>query len=163
MDLRDARKLSPAELEDRRKLTVKLRNSGKTYAEVAKVVGVHRNAVSKWCDMREQGENRIKELKQDFGLSSFCLKYFWATEASFRFTMVAYNLLSLFRHTALNEHKRGTLQTLRSYCFALGAWTSTHAKKKVLKISLPHQKRRWMNSIFKKISDLTLPYDYSTA
>ncbi len=49
MELRDARKLSPAELEDRRKLVVKLRNSGKTYAEVATMIGVHRNAVSKYC------------------------------------------------------------------------------------------------------------------
>ena len=40
MDLRDARKLSPAELEDRWKLAVKLRKSGKTYVEVAEIVGV---------------------------------------------------------------------------------------------------------------------------
>jgi len=112
---------------------------------------------------RADCENRIKELKQDFGLSSFCLKDFWATEASFRFIMVAYNLLSLFRHVALNENNRGTLQTLRSYCFALGAWTSTHAKKKVLKISLPHGKRPWMDSIFQRIREECLPYDFSTA
>ena len=55
MDLRDARKLNPAELEDRRKLAVKLRKSGKTYVEVAEIVGVHRNAVSKWCAMWEKG------------------------------------------------------------------------------------------------------------
>ena len=55
MDLRDARKLTPEELEDRRKLAVKLRKSGKTYAEVANIVGVHRNAVSKWCTMWEKG------------------------------------------------------------------------------------------------------------
>ena len=55
MNLRDARKLNPAELEDRRKLAVKLRKSGKTYAEVAKLVGVHRNAVSKWCAMWDAG------------------------------------------------------------------------------------------------------------
>jgi len=55
MDLRDARTLSPAELEDRRKLAVKLRRSGKTYAQVAEIVGVHRNAVSKWCAMWDKG------------------------------------------------------------------------------------------------------------
>ena len=61
MDLRGARKLSPAELEDRRKLAVKLHKSGKTYVEVAEIVGVHRNAVSQWCAMWEKGG--VKALK----------------------------------------------------------------------------------------------------
>ena len=43
---------------------------------------------------RADCENRIKELKDDFGLNSFCMQDFWATEASFRFIMVAYNLIS---------------------------------------------------------------------
>ncbi len=42
---------------------------------------------------RADCENRIKELKEDFGLDNFCLKDFWATEASFRFIMVVYNLI----------------------------------------------------------------------
>jgi len=36
---------------------------------------------------RADCENRIKELKADFGLESFCLQDFWATEASFRWIM----------------------------------------------------------------------------
>ncbi|WP_363318570.1 transposase [Algoriphagus sp.] len=63
---------------------------------------------------RADCENRIKELKYDFGLENFCLQDFWATEASFRFIMVAYNLMSLFRHFALNHHNRATLGTLSS-------------------------------------------------
>ena len=51
---------------------------------------------------RADCENRIKELKQDYGLESFCLKDFWATEASFRSIMLAYNLMMLFQHAALN-------------------------------------------------------------
>ena len=69
---------------------------------------------------RADCENRIKELKQDFGLDAFCRQDFWATEASFRCIMVAYNLMSLFRHVGLNSHNRATLATLRSYCFAIG-------------------------------------------
>jgi DNA-directed RNA polymerase subunit N (RpoN/RPB10) len=53
---------------------------------------------------RADCENRSKELKQDFGLENFCLKDFWVTAASFRFIMMAYNLMSLFRHFALNHH-----------------------------------------------------------
>lgn len=110
---------------------------------------------------RADAENRIKELKQDFGLDSFCLQDFWATEASFRFIMVAYNLISLFRHFALNHHNRATLSTLKSYCFALGAWTTTHANKKTLNISLPVKRRPWMTGIFSQIESLKPPFVYS--
>ena len=112
---------------------------------------------------RADCENRIRGLKQDFGLDAFCLQNFWATEASFRFIMVAYNLVSLFRHFGLNNHNRATLSTLRSYCFAIGCWISQHSRKRVLKLSLPRQKRPWMNAIFRHIDSLITPLSYSTA
>jgi IS4 transposase len=46
---------------------------------------------------RADCENRIKELKVDFGLDCFALNEFWATEAALGFAMLAYNLMSLFR------------------------------------------------------------------
>ncbi len=100
---------------------------------------------------RADCENRIKELKQDFGLDQFCLQGFWATEASFRFIMIAYNIMSLFRFFALQSNKKSTLGTLRSYCFALGAWRVNHSNKTVLKISLPVKRRTWMVGIFTSI------------
>ena len=112
---------------------------------------------------RADCENRIKELKQDFGLDSFCLQGFWATEASYRFIMIAYNLMSLFRHFALNHHKRATLKTLKVYCFALGAWTTAHANRTVLKIALPAKRRDWMTGLFSRIKGLSPPFDYSNA
>lgn len=112
---------------------------------------------------RADCENRIKELKQDFGLDQFCLQGFWATEASFRFIMVAYNIVSLFRFFALQSHKKSTLSTLRSYCFALGAWTSTHANKTVLKLSLPVKRRAWMTGIFQTIQQNAPPFQFSNA
>lgn len=112
---------------------------------------------------RADCENRIKELKEDFGLENFCLQDFWATEASFRFIMVAYNLMSLFRHFALNHHNRATLKTLRVYCFALGAWQVNHANKKGLKIALPTKRRPWMDGIFAQIKNSSPPYEYSNA
>ena len=112
---------------------------------------------------RADCENRIKELKNDFGLNNFCLKDFWATEASFRFIMVAYNLMSLFRHFALNHHKKSTLNTLKSYCFALGAWKVNHANKQVIKISLPSKRRAWMDGVFTQIKQINKPFEYSNA
>lgn len=83
---------------------------------------------------------------EDFGLDSFCLQRFWATEASFRFIMVTYKL----RYFALNHHNRATLKTLKSYCFALGAWKVNHANKQILKISLSVKKRSWMDGVLSK-------------
>lgn len=112
---------------------------------------------------RADCENRIKELKEDFGLNNFCLKDFWGTEASFRFIMIAYNLMSLFRHFALNHHNRATLKTLKFYCFALGAWTVNHANRKVLKIALPVKRRPWLDGIFSRIKNTGPPFDYANA
>lgn len=112
---------------------------------------------------RADCENRIKELKQDFGLENFCLQDFWATEASYRFIMIAYNLMSLFRHFALNQHKKATLRTLKVYCFALGAWTASHANRTVLKIALPTKRRDWMNGLFSQIKGLSPPFVYPNA
>lgn len=112
---------------------------------------------------RADCENRIKELKQDFGLENFCLKDFWATEASFRFIMVAYNIMSLFRHFALQSHNKATLATLKVYCFALGAWSVNHANKKVLKIALNANRRPWLDGIFAKVENLSPPFKFSNA
>lgn len=112
---------------------------------------------------RADCENRIKELKQDFGLDQFCMQSFWATEASFRFIMIAYNIISLFRFFALQSHKTSTLSTLRSYCFALGAWVVNHSHQKVLKISLPVKRRPWMTGIFSAIQTNKPPFLFPNA
>ena len=77
--------------------------------------------------------------------------------------MVAYNLMSLFRHFALNSRNTATLATLRSYCFAIGGWVSQHARKQVLNLSLPRLKRPWMDTLFQKMDALQPPFPYSTA
>ena len=50
---------------------------------------------------RADSENRIKELKEDLSLDTFCLKSFDATDAAFRMGGVLYNLLADFRETVL--------------------------------------------------------------
>jgi IS4 transposase len=51
------------------------------------------SAAKIWRSYRGRGEaeNRIKELKYDFGFDSFNLKDFFATEAALTFAMIAYN------------------------------------------------------------------------
>ena len=97
---------------------------------------------------RADAENRIKELKYDFGLDSFCMDKFWATEAAFRTIMIAYNLMSLFRQVVLQSKTQATLSTLRFKCFALGSWITKHAGKTTLNISATGEKRKWLDGLF---------------
>ena len=108
---------------------------------------------------RADCENRIKELKYDFGADNFCLKDFYATEASFRFIMMAYNIMALFKHEVVNSNMM--LSTLRSYCFALGSWITEHSNQKVLKISLPQKRRTWMNGLFENVKQSQIPFKYT--
>ena len=108
---------------------------------------------------RADCENRIKELKYDFGADNFCLSDFWATESSFRFIMMAYNIMALFKHEVINSNMR--LSTLRSYCFALGSWLTEHANQKVLKISLPQKRRAWMDGLFENVEQSQIPFKYT--
>lgn len=46
---------------------------------------------------RADRENRIKELKYDFGFDSFNFHSFYGTEAALHMVMLAYNMVSWFR------------------------------------------------------------------
>ena len=105
---------------------------------------------------RADAENRIRELKYDFGMENFALKRFYATEAAYRFMMVAYNIMALFKHQVLQTSMH--LSTLRAYCFALASWITNHAKNRVLNISLPTNRRAWMDSLFENIKKSKKPY-----
>ena len=51
--------------------------------------------------MRADAEDKIKELKYDFGADSFNMQSFNATETAMNCGMLAYNLMSLFRQVVL--------------------------------------------------------------
>ena len=99
-----------------------------------------------WEQYKRRGdaENRIKELKEDFGVEGFCMDDFCATETAIRFVMVAYNLMSLFRQVTLQKQPSPTLATLRFNCFAVGCWVQNN----VLKMSVPLKRRKWYDSLF---------------
>ena len=70
-------------------------------------------AVEAWRVYRGRAhcENRIKELKMDFGLDSFALRELWATEAALGVTVVACKLMSVFRRE--HQKKGGIRQRAR--------------------------------------------------
>jgi hypothetical protein len=112
-------------------------------------------AIQIWEQYKKRGdaENRIKELKQDFGAEGFCMDNFCATETAMRFVMIAYNLMSLFRLLTLQKSPSPTLATLRFNCFAVGSWVENG----VLKMSVPLKRRQWYDSLFAFIENETMP------
>ena len=68
---------------------------------------------------RANCENRIKELKYDFGADNFNLQNFDATEAALNWVMMAYNITSLFRQIVLNTKIEQRMKTLRYKVFAI--------------------------------------------
>jgi len=111
---------------------------------------------------RGDSENRISELKYDFGIKGFCLNPFYATEAAFRAVLLAYNLMSVFRQALLKAPKAVRLSTMRFQCFALGSWIGRDGRKKVLRISLPWQRRAWFDGLFDRIAALQAPWPVPT-
>ena len=69
--------------------------------------------------LRANCENRIKELKYDFGADNFNLQNFDATEAALNWVMMAYNITSLFRQVVLNTKVEQRMKTLRYKVFAI--------------------------------------------
>ncbi len=112
---------------------------------------------------RGDAENRIKELKYDFGFDSFNLKNFYATEAALSFAMIAYNLMSLFRMFVLQEKTQKTLSTLRYRSFAIGAYFIKTNGKLILKIALTKKRREWFSGLWNYSKEFDLPFQISSA
>ena len=111
---------------------------------------------------RADSENRIEELKHDFGLNGFCMNEFYATEAAFRCVMIAYNLISIFRQGILGLKIQPRLQTIRFQCFAIGSWIGKKYRRKVLKVSLAQKRRAWFEGLFAKIDDFSWSVAFKT-
>ena len=146
----------------RQKIKLRPEASGKTlslfpedeihrqYRYSAYVTNQTYSATDVWRNYRGRAdcENRIKELKQDFGADNFCLKDFWATEAALIFVMIAYNLMSIFRLFVLQEKTQKTLSTLRYKAFAIGAYFQKSKNKIKLTIALHKKRRKWFLDIW---------------
>lgn len=109
---------------------------------------------------RADCENRIKEIKYDFGAGNFNMRNFWATEAALNFVMMAYNLMSLFRQAVLKTHKQRFLSTLRYKTFAIGGYLVKNGNSRVLKLALAMKRRKWFKGLWSSSSYITLPHVY---
>jgi hypothetical protein len=107
---------------------------------------------------RADCENRIKEIKYDFGAENFNMRNFWGTEAALNFVMMAYNLMSLFRQAVLKTKKQNFLSTLRYKTFAIGGYLIKDGNSKILKLSLAMQRRQWFKGLWSSSTYIKLPH-----
>jgi hypothetical protein len=106
---------------------------------------------------RADAENRIKELKDDFGMDSFNVHDFFATEAALNFVIMAYNLMSLFRQAVLNTPTDHRLKTLRYKLFGIGSYMTQHGNRRILKLALAMKRRGWFMGLWEKTADFNWP------
>lgn len=112
---------------------------------------------------RADAENRIKELKYDFGFSSFNLNDFYATEAALTFAMLSYNLMALFRQFILQSKTQHTLSTLRYKTFAIGAYFEKIGEQFTLKLALNMKRREWCKGLWNQSNAVHFPFKFSNA
>ena len=115
---------------------------GYTYRVMVTSVPYGAEIVTRMYAGRADSENRIKELKEDLSLDTFCLKPFNATDAAFRMGGVLYNLLADFRETVLPRswfEKR--LRALRDFVFLVGADLIHQGRRVRVRFAMPEPDR----------------------
>jgi hypothetical protein len=93
----------------------------RNYRYLAYITNNKYSATNAWRNYRQRGdtENRIKELKADFGVDGFNLKEFYLTETILLISMITYNLMSIFKIFVNQGETHKTLSTPRYRTFAI--------------------------------------------
>ena len=115
---------------------------GYTYRVFVTTVPYAAELVTRMYTGRADSENRIKELKEDLSLDTFCLQSFDATDAAFRTGCVLYNLLTGFRETVLPScwfERR--LRAVRDLVFLVGADLIPQARRLHVRFAVPPEER----------------------
>jgi len=87
---------------------------------------------------RANDENIIKDLKEGYGLASFNMNEFWATESFMAINaLVFHNLVHYLNRTILNKHTpKEHLKTLRPKWFIIPAQLGRSGGTKTLRLSV---------------------------
>lgn len=115
---------------------------GYTYRVFVTTVPYAAELVTRMYAGRADSENRIKELKEDLSLDTFCLHSFDATDAAFRTGCVLYNLLMGFRETVLPScwfERR--LRAVRDLVWLVGADLIPQARRLRVRFAVPAEER----------------------
>lgn len=113
--------------------------------------------------MRADAENRIKELKYDYGIDGFALHSFGAMEAAFRIIMIAFNIMALFKQAVMTSTKHPRLSTVRFQCIAIGSYLITRGRKTIMKLSAEGKRRHFLSHFFDNLELVKPPFSFSNA
>ena len=119
--------------------------------------------VHRLYNQRADCENRIKELKYDYGIEGFALHGFGAMEAAFRIIMLAYNIMALFRQKVMVSKAARRLSTIRFQCIAIGSYVVKRGRNKKLKLSAEGKRRHFLEYFFSNLEVLHPPFKFSNA
>ena len=115
---------------------------GYSYRVMVTSVPYAAEVVSRMYVGRADSENRIKELKEDLSLDTFCLKSFDATDAAFRMGCVLYNLLAQFRETVLpRSWFERRLRAVRDFVLLVGADLVSQGRRVQIRFAMPEPDR----------------------
>ena len=115
-------------------------------------------------NQRGECENRIKELKYDYGMDGFCFKGMGAVDAVFRYILLAYNIMALFKQKVMtNSRVQHQLSTIRFQCIAVGSYLVKNGRSKVMKLSAQGRRRHFLEHFFDQVELLKPPFKFVAA
>ena len=107
---------------------------------------------------RANCENRIKELKYDYGLDKMNEQSFDATEATLILMTIAYNFMSLFKQVVIGGNVRNRLSTLRYKLLAIPSAIENSRNSIIVNMALQMSRRMWIKKLWEKTDQKYLNY-----
>jgi hypothetical protein len=119
------------------------------------VTTLDRPAIEVWrfYNGRADCENRLKELKYDYGADGFCLHTFDGTEAVFRLICALYNLVAAFKADVTHD-PAPQLSRLRTQHFVTGAIVGRDGREVVLRLGLRGRYRERFATLLERIDSI---------
>jgi hypothetical protein len=129
---------------------------GYTFHTVVTTLDLPAIDVWRFYNGRADCENRLKELKDDFGANGFCLTSFYGTEAAFRLVCCLFNLVALFKREVTHD-PRPRLMSLRSQLLVTGALVGRDGREVVLRLGLRGRFRERFTALLDTIASIAQP------
>ena len=126
---------------------------GYTFHAVVTTLLLRPEDVWRFYNSRADSENRLKELKEDFGARGFSLQAFDGTEAAFRLICFLFNLVALFKRD-VTRNERPQLATLRTRLLVVGAILGARARRPVLRLGLTGRLQARFTILLERIATL---------
>lgn len=122
------------------------------YRYSALITNMKYDAATIWRVYRQRAncENQIKALKEDFGLNSFVMKDYWATEVALTLAMLTANLASLFRRSCLHLRKNHRMRYILEHVLVVPTryLSNQNEEPDRLILYVKGRKRKWLSELF---------------